>query len=106
MVPKSKILPKTYQLKSKYYLKIDDLVIGAESDTLMTLYFANETKINKRKKIDNYKYLIKINKNQDLVIKGMGFIKFSTDALIYLNSDNYEIRNSIVGDSYENQGNE
>lgn len=102
MVPKSKILPKTYQLKSKYYLKIDDLVIGAESDTLMTLYFANETKINKRKKIDNYKYLIKINKNQDLVIKGMGFIKFSTDALIYLNSDNYEIRNSIVGDSYEN----
>lgn len=104
IVPKSKILPKTYQLKNKYYLNIASIIISTKDDANLTLYFANEIKINKRKKIDNdnYKYLIKINKNQDLVIKGMGFIKFSTDTLVHLNTDNFEIRNSIVGDSYEN----
>ena len=102
IVPKSKILPKTYQLKNKYYLNIADIIISTKEDANLTLYFANEINIEKRKKIEEYKYLIKIKKNQDLVIKGMGFIKFSTDTSIYLNTTNYEIRNSIVGDSYEN----
>lgn len=102
IIPKSKILPKTYQLKNKYYLNIADIIISTKEDANLTLYFANEINIEKRKKIEEYKYLIKIKKNQDLVIKGMGFIKFSTDTSIYLNTNNYEIRNSIVGDSYEN----
>ncbi len=102
IIPKSKILPKTYQLKNKYYLNIADIIISTKEDANLTLYFANEINIEKRKKIEEYKYLIKIKKNQDLVIKGMGFIKFSTDTSIYLNTTNYEIRNSIVGDSYEN----
>lgn len=102
-VPKKQVVPITYQLANKYYLKIGDLDLQVMEDTNLTIYL-QDTDIEKRKVNKQVNYNIIIPKNSDLVIKGLGFIRFSkaTRANLNIVSDYYEVRPSVVGGSNEN----
>ncbi len=101
MLPKNIIKPLTYQLKSIYHLLINDINLYINNDVNMTLYLNNEIAINKRRNKEEVIGKIKVPKNYDLVLIGIGFIKFSEEALIDINCESYEIRPSIVGGKNE-----
>ena len=100
-IPKNFIKPRTYQLKCKYYLNILDIKLNCKSDANITIYINNDIIVERRKERENVNCNILVKKNCDLVLKGIGFIKFSTDTYISINTKNYEIRNSIIGGSNE-----
>lgn len=102
LVAKTEIKPITYQLKSKYYLLIDKYILASDKDINITLYLPNNITVEKRRKKEEYNYNLNINNNEDLVIKGLGFIKFSSESKIFINDSNIEIRPSIVGGNNEN----
>ena len=102
LVAKTEIKPITYQLKSKYYLLIDKYILASDKDINITLYLPNNITVEKRRKREEYNYNLNINNNEDLVIKGLGFIKFSSEAKVFINDSNIEIRPSIVGGNNEN----
>lgn len=102
LVAASKIKPITYQLKSKYYLLIGKYFLASDKDINITLYLPNNISVEKRRKREEYNYNLNINNNEDLVIKGLGFIKFSSEAKVFINDSNIEIRPSIVGGNNEN----
>lgn len=82
IVPNKEIKPKTYQIKAKQTLFIDDLVrLDVEDNNSVTFYLSNLLKIERSfKDVDKLKDLVKheINTldNSDIVINGLGFIKF------------------------------
>ena len=100
IVSKNIIKPKTYQLPSKHYLKFNNIKLNVSEDSNITLYLPDEVIINRRREINNITCDVLIPKNSDLVIKGVGFIKFSKTSLVSITSD-YEIRPSIVGANNE-----
>lgn len=102
-VAKSKIKPKTYQLANKYYLNILDINIASVVDINLTLYFDNFITVSKRRIKDNLEYNLEIPANNDLVIKGLGFIKFSgsTKVSVNIDRDYLDIRPTIIGGNYE-----
>lgn len=102
LVAASKIKPITYQLKSKYYLLIGKYFLASDKDINITLYLPNNITVEKRRKREEYNYNLNINNNEDLVIKGLGFIKFSSESCIFINNSEIEIRSSIVGGNHEN----
>ena len=102
LVAASKIKPITYQLKSKYYLLIGKYFLASDKDINITLYLPNNITVEKRRKKEEYNYNLNINNNEDLVIKGLGFIKFSSESCIFINNSEIEIRSSIVGGNNEN----
>ena len=102
LVAASKIKPITYQLKSKYYLLIGKYFLASDKDINITLYLPNNIIVEKRRKKAEYTYNLNISSNEDLVIKGLGFIKFSSESCIFINNSEIEIRSSIVGGNNEN----
>lgn len=100
VVSKNIIKPKTYQLPSKYYLEFNNIKLNVSEDSNITLYLPDEVIINRRREKNNITCDVLIPKNSDLVIKGLGFIKFSKTSLVSITSD-YEIRPSIVGANNE-----
>lgn len=100
VVSKNIIKPKTYQLPSKHYLEFNNIKLNVSEDSNMTLYLPDEVIINRRREKNNITCDVLIPKNSDLVIKGLGFIKFSKTSLVSITSD-YEIRSSIVGANNE-----
>lgn len=102
LVAASKIKPITYQLKSKYYLLIGKYILASDKDINITLYLPNNIIVEKRRKKAEYTYNLNISSNEDLVIKGLGFIKFSSESCIFINNSEIEIRSSIVGGNNEN----
>lgn len=100
VVSKNIIKPKTYQLPSKHYLEFNNIKLNVSEDSNMTLYLPDEVIINRRREKNNITCDVLIPKNSDLVIKGLGFIKFSKTSLVSITSD-YEIRPSIVGANNE-----
>ena len=102
LVATREIKPITYQLKSKYYLLINEHILASSKDINITLYLPNDILVEKRRKREEYNYKIEISDNEDLIIKGLGFIKFSSECCIYINNSDIEIRPSIIGGSNEN----
>lgn len=100
VVSKKIIKPKTYQLSSKHYLEFNNIKLNVSEDSNITLYLPDEVIINRRREKNNITCDVLIPKNSDLVIKGLGFIKFSKTSLVSITSD-YEIRPSIVGANNE-----
>ncbi len=99
ITPKKEIKPRVYQINNKGAILIEDLVrIEYETnDNSMVIYIANNIKIsiagkqnNKLKEL-NYKQ-IKLDKNMDIVIPDLCFIKFNDkiNLKIYI-KDNVEI---------------
>ena len=100
-IPKSSINPRSYQLPSKHYLSINGIKLNIKENSNFTLYIGNEACILRRKEHENVECNIIVPKNSDVVLKGLGFIKFSNTSLISLSSNDYEIRPSIIGDSHD-----
>ncbi len=91
VIPKKEIKPITYQIHSKQYIYIEDIIKIESSDNNLTLYFSNDLKIGRKYK-DNKKLLnekiVRVKKNEDIVISGIGFIKATNDEVIKINTKN------------------
>jgi len=98
---KSMIRPRTYQLQNKYYLQVGDVKVDFLSDTNVTIYVSNESTVDRFRKREIVNNSIKVPKNSDIVLYGIGVIKISSDTQVYLSTDAYEIRPSIYGGNHE-----
>ena len=97
--PKNTIKPITYQIKSKQTIKIEDIFSLELENNNITLFISNSLKIERIYKTLNLTKTIKVNKGEDLVIPGVGFIKFTKDEEIKFNTlDNVEVytRKSLI----------
>lgn len=97
-IPRSIIRPITYQFPSKHYLLIRDIKLNILENSNFTIYVGNEANIIRRKENENVECKIIVPKNSDVIIKGFCFINFKNTCMISLNTKDYEIRPSIVGD--------
>lgn len=97
-IPRSIIRPITYQFPSKHYLLIQDIKLNILENASFTIYVGNEANIIRRKENENVECKIIVPKNSDVIIKGFCFINFKNTCMISLNTKDYEIRPSIVGD--------
>lgn len=99
MTPKGYIKPISYQLKNKYCLKFLNIILASDIDNNLTLYLNNIVNVEKRKKDFNSLNKIKVHKNEDVIIKGLGFINVKKDCIIEFNIDPnlLETRGTIVG---------
>lgn len=97
-IPRSIIRPITYQFSSKHYLLIQDIKLNILENANFTIYVGNEANIIRRKENENVECKIIVPKNSDVIIKGFCFINFKNTCMISLNTKDYEIRPSIVGD--------
>lgn len=97
-IPRSIIRPITYQFPSKHYLLIQDIKLNILENSNFTIYVGNEANIIRRKENENVECKIIVPKNSDVIIKGFCFINFKNSCMISLNTKDYEIRPSIVGD--------
>lgn len=86
ITPNKEIKPITYQVKTKQYIYIDELAKLEVEDNNITLFFANNLKIDRfyhdKKKLDLKENIIRVKNNQDIVIEGLGFIKVSKPGII------------------------
>ena len=91
VIPKKEIKPITYQIHNKQYIYIEDIIKIESIDNNLTLYFSNDLKIERKYK-DNKKLLnekiVRVKKNEDIVISGIGFIKATNDEVIKINTKN------------------
>lgn len=77
IIPSKEIKPITYQIKGKQKILIDDLVSLQLEDTNITIYMSNKLDIKRVYNKDcDFKEELHIEDNSDLVISGLGFIKF------------------------------
>lgn len=88
ITPKKTIKPRTYQVKTPQSFIVDDLFRLDVKHNDITFYIANNldiTRVYKAKDSNLEKHVIKVNRNQDIVIKGIGFVKFmkSEEVTIY-----------------------
>lgn len=100
-LPKNIIKPITYQLKSIYYLLIGDIKLNIKEDSNLSIYVNNEIMVDKRREKEIVNCSIFVPRNSDVIIKGIGFIKFKNENFINLNTTDFEIRSSIVGGNHE-----
>ena len=84
--PKKTIKPITYQVKSKQCICIEDLFKINLSNNNITIFISNALKIDRYYKDKEIKDLeekkIEVRKGEDLVIPGLGFIKFTKNELV------------------------
>ena len=101
-IPSKEVSPITYQMNPKYYLHFLDINLYFQSDTNITMYM-KKMKIDKLRLKNSVSYDVCIPSNSDLIIKGLGFIKFSKATFVSINiaKDLYEVRPSIVGGKNE-----
>ncbi len=105
IIPKKEINPIIYQIKTDQSIFFEDFLrLDVCKFNNIIVYISNEIKISRvykdsDKLIDFELYDISIGDNQDLVIKGLGFIKFKKGCnfKLYLKKGvKYFIRDSIV----------
>lgn len=92
------VLPITYQIDPKYYLSFEAFNLYFSDFTNITIFMKKRI-IKKRLKKEDINYSICVPSNYDLIIIGLGFVRFSKATYISINIDNdlYEIRPSIIG---------
>ena len=92
IIPKKPIKPITFQIKSKQFIFIDNILKLELNNVDITLYMSNNLNINRVYKHDSLKEKLKIKKNEDLVLEGIGFITFNKDTEIsYEKIENFNI---------------
>ncbi|MBR1717677.1 MAG: 50S ribosome-binding GTPase [Bacilli bacterium] len=85
ITPSREIKPITYQIKNTQYIMIDKYAKVTTSDNNLTLFFANNLKIDrfyKDKETNLVKHSIKVDANMDIVISGLGFIKVTKKGIV------------------------
>lgn len=91
IMPKKKINPRVYQIKNKQVIKIEDIIsIMIEPKNNLVFYISNALNITREYEKNIEGREITINANEELVIMGLGFIKFKNKTTIVLNSK-YEV---------------
>ncbi len=92
ITPKKEIKPRNYQLKGETSLLIDKYIrLDTHINDNIAVFLSNNLKIIKvgkdnQKFKKNYKYSVTIQKNQDIVIEDLCFIKFQKEADIEIYS--------------------
>ena len=99
---KNPLLPIVYQMEPEYYLRFSDICLYFENKANITIY-VNKQMIAKLKVKEEVIKNILIPSNSELVIKGIGFIRFKNATYIGINikENNYEIRPTIIGGHHE-----
>ena len=80
ITPKNPIKPITYQINKKQFIYIDDLVKLELENNNITIFVSNNLSVKrlfKNKESDLEVKVIEVLPNTDLVISGLGFIKFT-----------------------------
>lgn len=80
ITPKTRVKPKTYQISKKQIVSVEDLFEIELANNNITLFIANNLKITRKYNNEHQdldKHVISVNKNEDIVISGLGFIKFT-----------------------------
>lgn len=90
------INPITYNLPSKHYLSIKGIKLNVGNDANFTIYGDN-LDILRRRELEDVKCDVVMEENTDLVIKGVCFIRFKKKTTIKIDTNDYEIRKSIIG---------
>ena len=81
IVPNKEIKPKTYQIKDKQSLFVEDIFrLDASNENSLTFYISNLLEIERIYKDTNklcnlVKHEVEVNDDNDIVINGLGFIK-------------------------------
>lgn len=102
ITPKKEIRPLSFQIKGWQSLLVEDFVRLDLENTNIICYMSNDLlvrRVYKNKPCNLKCYDLKVEANQDLVIKGLGFISFkkSSKITLWLSDDiNYIIRDSII----------
>ncbi len=104
IVPKKEIKPRTYQIKTRQLLVVDKLLcVDIKEYNSLTFYISNDLEIKRLYKdinIDNLVcHKLTIPANSDIVIPGLGFIKFvlKSDVVIYtLDKVDVYIRRALI----------
>lgn len=103
LIPKKAVKPRTYQIKYLQSLILEDLIRVDAKNNNITFFIANNLEIKRtytvkeNDKMD--KHIIDIKKGQDIVISGLGFIKFTKNERITiytLKNLNIYIRDSLI----------
>lgn len=104
IIPKQKIKPLTFQIKSLQTIMIDSIAQIRTSRANITLYMSNQLSIKRYYKELNdnnlKKYVFKAQKNDEIVILGLGFIHVSTDSKIEIlvhNKVSVFLRKALIG---------
>ena len=103
IIPKKEIKPITYQIKNKQTILIDNICNLEVSNTNLTIYMSNSLNIKrvyKEIKKENKRKIIIDEKNTDVVILGLGFIRIMKPGTIYLDIDEkikVFTRKSLIG---------
>lgn len=85
ITPKNTIKPITYQINKKQFVIIEDLLKLSLENNNITIFVSNKLKIErlfKEKKLELETKKIQVLPNTDLVISGLGFIKFTKSEVI------------------------
>lgn len=86
LMPRKTINPRIYQIKKEQILNVEDLVsIKITPLNDLIFYVSNDLSITREFKKEIEGQEIKMNANEDLVITGLGFIKFKRKTKITLN---------------------
>ena len=102
ITPKKEIRPISYQIKGFQSLLIEDFMRIDMENTNIICYMSNDLDYRRvyfKRECNLSMHEINILKNQDLVIKGLGFITFKKDSKVtlwLLDSVSYLIRDSII----------
>ena len=104
IIPTKEIKPITYQIKDKQTIIIEDLVrIDLFEKNNMTIYMSNNVNIRRVYKDSDVlknlkKYELQIDEDNDIVIQGFGFIKFTDKAriIIYVDKASVFVRKSLI----------
>ncbi len=99
IMPKKKINPRIYQIKGTQIINIEDIITFEISDANIVFYISNDLKITREYNKTITGKSFSLNKNKDLVIPGLGFIEFKSNANIKIETkydlDIYE-RDSLI----------
>lgn len=105
IIPKKEIKPVVIQAKIDQTIVVSDLFrLDVSEGSNLVFYMSNDLQVERfykevSKLADLSNYELKIEKDSDLVIKGLGFIKFTTDSMVTLylgDKVKYMIRKSII----------
>lgn len=85
IMPKKEIKPITYQANKKQYIIIENVFEMEVDNVSTTIYISNSLNIDRLYKYKDLDNKIKISKDEDLVIEGLGFLTFNKDVEIKYN---------------------
>ena len=104
IIPKQKIKPLTFQIKSLQTIMIENIVQIRSSRANITIYMSNQLNVKRYYKEINdtslTKHVFRVHKNEEIVILGLGFIHVSTDSEIEIfvyNKVSVFLRKALIG---------